>query len=79
MIHELTIKDPDSIGDFLEQVRNHNRPPLLTDDEWEAVKEVRSSKPSAAMKWLEGFFEYGEYLEIHFDDVNRTATVIRKK
>lgn len=78
-IHKLSVKDPDGIGEFLDEVRSAKRPPGLSDDEWDAVLEVRGDNPTPEVEWVEGFFEYSEYLEVEFDDVKKTATVIRKK
>lgn len=70
----ITMKDPDAgYEDIEEYVRESLAASGLSRKEIDAVEEIRKEEIREKLsKWL----KYGEYLEVEFDLVDGTATVI---
>ena len=67
----ITLKDPDGIWEAIDDFVKANRPTGLSDEEWEDIKEERSS----ALRHSK-FIEYGDYVTVEIDTVAQTAIVI---
>lgn len=77
MIFRVTMKDPDSLYDGIEEALDlpENRPTGIDDGEWKEVKERRKEKYSdIASQW----FTYGEYLTVEIDTDKRSIEVIKE-
>lgn len=77
MIFRVTMKDPDVLYDSInESLDEELKASGLSDDEQEAVRELRYEKLSeVASKW----FEYGEYLTVEIDTDKETIKVIENE
>lgn len=74
----ITFKDPDRVGDSIEEMANEqvSAIPNIDEEEREALLESRKKKIDGLLeKWI----EYGEYVEIEFDTDAGTATVVPQK
>lgn len=73
---KVTIKDPDVLGEAIEEaVEREVKAMNLPDDEAELIIEARMDKVSKAMnKW----WEYSEYLTVEFDMDAMTANVVQR-
>lgn len=66
------MKDPDSLYDAIEEAVDKELTSMEA-DEAEALKEIRHEKASnVASEW----FEYGEYLTVEIDTVEKTCRVL---
>lgn len=75
MIIDVTFKDPDVVGDAIDDALKSSRPNGLTDAEWDAVKDVRRQEIGEKVaKW----FEFDEYVHIRIDTDKDTADVVKK-
>lgn len=71
----LTMKDPDTLGDAIEEAVKADVEAMgLTDsEEVDAIKELRAEKAATVCsKW----FRYSELLTVEIDTEDRTCTVI---
>lgn len=77
MIFRVTLKDPDVLYDSInESLDEELKASGLSDDEQEAIRELRYEKISElASKW----FEYGEYLTVEIDTDKETIKVIENE
>lgn len=67
------MKDPDTLGDAIDDAIKSDLANLTDEDEKEAVKEVRAEKVrKLCAKW----FDYGEYLMVEIDTERETCTVV---
>ena len=73
MTFQITLKDPDRVSDFINEVAEQTRPEDLDDDEWEwNKKQHRESVAEKFSKWI----KWKEYIRIDFDLDKGTATVV---
>lgn len=71
MIFRVTMKDPDTLYDAIDEQLDEELP--SDNEEAEAVREIRRSRyAEIASKW----FEYGEYLTVEIDTDNKTIHVV---
>lgn len=72
---KVTMKDPDTLYDAIEDAVTKDIDASLPEDEREAIAECRIKKAQAlASTW----FEYGEYLTVEIDTEAKTCVVIPK-
>jgi hypothetical protein len=65
MVIRVTLKDPDTMHDAVDEaLKRQAKPSVMTDREWQVVQEMRAEEIKAAIssKWM----EYGEYLTVDF-------------
>lgn len=76
MRFKITFKDPDTLHDCIrDELENMEKPSNLTDDEFEAVLDVRKKEmEEAAAKW----FKWSEYVTVEIDTEAGTAKVVPK-
>lgn len=78
MKFQVTMKDPDSLGDAVKEAAEEQLATIegIDADEKESLIEGRAAKLSDfACKWM----EYGEYITVEFDTDAGTATVVPGK
>lgn len=69
------MKDPDVLGDAIDEALADLKVEGLSDDELEAVREKRKESISElTSRW----FEYGEYLQVEIDTDAETCTVVKR-
>jgi hypothetical protein len=71
MKFRVTMKDPDGVHECVRDAVEANRPPGLSDDEWEDMRDDRIRE--ACKPW----FEYMEYLTVEVDTEARTCVVVK--
>ena len=71
MKFRITLKDPDGVSDAITEAVESLRPPGLSDDEWEDIKDERERKLVYSR-----FIGYGEYVTIEIDTEKDTAVVV---
>ena len=75
MKFKVTMKDPDTLYDAIEEAVTEDIDSSLPEDEREALAECRIEKVrDLASTW----FEYGEYLTVEIDTEAKTCVVIPK-
>jgi len=73
MKFRVTMKDPDTLHEAIDEALDKTMPPQLTREEWEGIREVRHDDVSnITAKW----FEYGEYLTVEIDTERNTCVVV---
>lgn len=74
---KITMKNPDAVYDQVnEAVTESMDGERLSDDEREAVREIRAERAREKLgKWI----EYGEYLTVEFDLDAMTARVVERE
>ncbi len=73
MKYKLIIKSPDSIGDFIDEVAEYERPETIDNEEWDYIKDIRREKLA---KKLEKWIGWQGYVTIQFDLDAGTAKVL---
>lgn len=74
----VSMKDPDTMQDAVEEAFKHaEKPEGITDEEWEPIREARAleAQQEISSRWM----PYGEYLYVEFDTEAGTATVLPAK
>jgi hypothetical protein len=71
----VTLKDPDGVGDCVDEAVRGSLPSEMDDEEKEAVFDTRREK---VKKVLARWIEYGEYVTVEFDTDAGTAVVVPK-
>ena len=73
---KITLKDPDTLYDAINEAVDEMEISLSSEEEVEAVKNIRKEEfRDLAGKW----FEYGEYVTLELDTEKETMTVLSLK
>lgn len=72
----VTMKDPDTLSDAIQDAVKHENMEGMEEDEIEALREMRAEK---IKKLCRMWFEYGEYLRVEIDTDTKTCIVIPVK
>jgi hypothetical protein len=77
MIIRVTMKDPDTLNDCIEDALMDLKIEGLSDDEIKQIRETRLDeiKSMAIRKW----FNWGEYLSVDIDTEKEICTVVERK
>lgn len=72
----VTMKDPDTLYDAINDAIEESLSDVEDEDEREAIEEVRKEKlKNLCAQW----FDYGEYLTVEIDTEANTCTVVKPK
>jgi len=76
MKFRVTMKDPDTLYDAIEEAVTESLADVADPDEKEAIAEVRKKRARAVCdKW----FSYGEYLAVDIDTDAETCVVVKER
>lgn len=75
MKFRITMKDPDGVGDSIQDAVNAIELPGLSQEEADSVREIRDDAIKALCRT---WFEYLEYLTVEIDTEAKTCVVVPK-
>ena len=76
MKFKITLKDPDGVGNSIQEAIKNDLPNDLDENEYEELTESRKNLvEEAASKWI----KYGEYITVEIDTAANTCVVVPVK
>ena len=76
MKFKITLKDPDGVGNSIQEAIKNDLPNDLDENEFEELTESRKNLvEEAASKWI----KYGEYITVEIDTAANTCVVVPVK